>query len=137
MAKEITGRKPDIKGAIVTMEYGKRVWAIWTRVFGKEKDGHTFYILRLVIERGDASSEGDEKYVTAVAAVLHAAQVEAANWGMRSVEVWNPSDTIVVAAKKLLPSSTVVDREAESITSLMWHGNEPVDWIANDKYGWC
>ena len=137
MSKEITGKHPDIKGAIVTTENGERVWAIWTRVFGNEKDGHKFYILRLVIEGGNDSSEGDEKNVTAAAAVLHAAQVEAAKWGMRSVEIWNPSDTIVAAAKKLLPSLTVVDRETESITSLMWHGNEAVGWIANDKYGWC
>ena len=137
VAKEITGRTPDIKGAIVMMENGKRVWAIWTRVFGNEKNGYILYILRLVIEGGNASSEGDDKHVTAVAAVLHAAQTEAAKWGMQSVEVWNPSDAIVAAAKKLLPSSKVVDRETESITSLMWYGNEAVDWVANDKYGWC
>jgi hypothetical protein len=40
----------------------------------------------------------------------------------------------------------VVDREFESIASLRWYGEIPqkggrvadyVDWIVNEKYGWC
>ena len=137
VARELIGRFPDVKGAMSTMGDGKRVWCIWTRVFGSEKDGYTLYILRLVVEGEDGSQDVDEEHATATAAVLRAAQEEAATWEMQAVEIWNPSPTIVAAANKVLPGSVVVERESESITSLMWYGSEEVDWIANDKYGWC
>jgi hypothetical protein len=35
-----------------------------------------------------------------------------------------------------------VEREEESIASLMWYGegsgaSDDIEWVGNEKYGWC
>ena len=157
VAKELFDRTPEVKGAMAQTETpGERVWCIWTRIYGNEHDGNTLNILRIVIE-GEAElirqvSEVDEenthlvpllrKKAEATALVLQAAQHEAAKWGMKDVQIWNPSEMCIEAAEQIKPNVKVIHRDEESIASLRWHGPEvgegvEVEWIRNEKYGWC
>jgi len=141
----IFGKKPEVKGAIIG-EKGHRVWAIWTRnYYGplEAKSGNTLHILRLVIEDQDSTdkvslAEQGQK----VAAILEVAQAEAAKWETLHVELWNPTVYLqdVVDATGLQHSK--IEREAESIASLMWYGEgsgkvDEIEWVGNEKYGWC
>ena len=156
-AKELYGRTPAVKGAMVHGENpGERVWCIWTRTYGTEQKENVLNILRLVIEgvtetvRQGSETEGtdetldilSEKKVQAVTLVLRAAKHEAAKWGMRAVQLWNPTHLCVLAAQRIKPSIKILHRDEESIASLRWHGADlddgvKVDWIGNEKYGWC
>lgn len=128
--------KPEIKGAITAD--GKR-WMIWTRDFGKSSQ---LTIIRLV----NISRNLDEtEHVEQLAALFRAAGQEAAKWDLQKVYMWNPDELTVRAARKAAGEAgvTVVDREADSIASLMMHhekegsGPEYVDWEVNEKYAWC
>ncbi|KAF2034945.1 hypothetical protein EK21DRAFT_55330 [Setomelanomma holmii] len=149
---ELRDKAPKVKGAIVGSEKGKRVWCAWTRMWSAERKDNTFHILRLVIEDGGwedtASSHPNSNAVdyshdAAIAALLSLAQREAQQWEMEQVQVWNPSSVTVRAAQKLDPKAKVIDRDAESIASLQWFPEhdgpmaDKIDWIANEKYGWC
>lgn len=153
--REMLGREPDIKGAHVDCEDTSQVWCIWTRTFGSTEAGNTLNILRFFIqgeedtvrdesEAGGNSTElktTDQAKIHGAAAVLQAAQVEAARWDMKDVQIWNPSPLIVRAARQIEPSTELIHRDDESIASLRWHG-EPedrtkVEWVGNEKYAWC
>lgn len=148
VGQEVYGKVPKIKGAIVGDEVGKRVWCYWTRVWYNEDvsvvKGNTMHILRLVVEDDVLSlrdvSEGDSK---AVAALLEFAQREAEEWKTEHVEIWSPSPSALDGAQLLDKTARVIDRDAESIASLLWYPGhegaaaEQVDWIGNEKYGWC
>ena len=155
-AKELFNKRPKVKGAIVQVEEGIRVWCIWTRTFGNERHGNTLHILRLVIEGeedferhwlGEESStpslgSSNKQRVFAAASVLQAARQEAATWTMTDVQIWNPTPLAVLAAKHLDSSVSVLHRDDESIASLRWHGSKldpgvEINWIGNEKYGWC
>lgn len=150
--KEMLGRSPNIKGALAETESGARVWCIWTRTFGGEKAGNTLNILRFVIEgdqvcRHDRDepvtlNDSNQARIEAGAEVLRLAQIEAAKWDMKDIQIWNPTPMTVSAARNIEPSSLVIHRDEESIASLRWHGLDPedrwkVDWVGNEKYGWC
>lgn len=139
MTKHIFGTTPTVRGAMVG-EPGQRIWAVWTRGYygGLEKmEGNTFHILRFVVE--DESC--DEKYIVdAFKAIIHVAQDEAAQWRSFDIQMWNPSPLLKKAAEKSGLEHELVDREKESIASLMWYGDEAtsaVDWVANEKFAWC
>ncbi|KAF2833312.1 hypothetical protein CC86DRAFT_365243 [Ophiobolus disseminans] len=148
---ELHGKTPKIKGAIVGSQKGKRVWCFWTRMWYNnnpaEAKGNTLHILRLVSEDGSledsASSLENRSHDAAIAALMAMAQREAEEWKMEHVEIWNPTTATINAARRLDPSAQVVDRDEESIASLQWYPEhdgpmaEKIDWIANEKYGWC
>ena len=153
--REMLGREPDIKGACVDCEDSSRVWCIWTRTFGSTEAGNTLNILRFFIEgeedavRDESGAMSDVTKLTTsghaklhgAAAVLHAAQLEAARWDMKDVQIWNPSPLLVMAVRYIEPSMELIHRDDESIASLRWH-EEPADqtkveWVSNEKYGWC
>lgn len=153
---ELHGNIPKVKGAVVGSEKGKRVWCFWTRMWYNknpaEAKGNTLHILRLVIEdsaweqitgrQEDGISE-DYKYDASIAALMALAQREAEDWKMEHVEIWNPTQTTIRAAQRLDPNSMVIHRDGESIASLQWFPEhdgpmaEKVDWVGNEKYGWC
>jgi hypothetical protein len=157
IANELFGRSPDIKGAIVTTESGSQAWCIWTRVWASPGDEHgsTLHILRLVVEDREnypphdfspatedatASVQSSSSAVQAVAALFAAAQKQAAEWDMATVQFWNPNNVALAAARRLDGSVEVQEREKESICSLRWYGKgdgDDVEWICNEKYGWC
>ena len=151
--KEMLKRNPEFKGAHTRTEDGDQVWCIWTRTFGSDETGNTLNILRVVIE-GDQGSPsenakcfiGDDARtkakIQAGAAILQAAQLEAARWSMNDVQLWNPTPMTVSAARQIDPSAQLTDRDKDSIASLRWHGANAEDqhivkWIGNEKYGWC
>ena len=169
VADELKLGKTQIKGAIVGDTPGKRAWIIWTRTFNGDPSqrfdkGNKLDILRIVVEDEDdlvrenfgelvngANSNGpplvsngnrSDKSVQKIAALLVAAQQEAARCNLGEVQAWNPIPTVVQAAKLACPEvGAVVDRESQSITSLKWYGEgtalDDVEWIGNEKYGWC
>ena len=152
VAKTLFNRHPDVKGAVVG-EPGSRVWCYWTRVWTnpQEEAPNTLHILRLVVEDESfadftpASEDTVGKTIgspttKAIASVFAAAQAEANKWGMHEVQIWNPTSTTLAAARTLNQRAVVEHRESESIASLNWYGEgswENVDWICNEKYGWC
>lgn len=156
---ELHGKAPKIKGAIVGTETGKRVWCYWTRMWynkdNSQAKGNTLHILRLVLEdEGHSSWEGtgtrhadggsnDSSHDAAIAALLSMAQQQAEEWKLEHVEAWNPSSATLAAAKRVDPDAKLIERDTESIASLRWYPHhdgpvaESIDWIGNEKYGWC
>ncbi|KAI0433604.1 hypothetical protein F5Y09DRAFT_298271 [Xylaria sp. FL1042] len=142
-----------------------RMWAIWTRNYGADAATNaaknTLYILRLVIDNSNNSGGSGSTTTTttdpkalqlAFDAILHGALDAARAWHCGSVHLWNPTP----AVRDLIAGSGVahrfVNRELDSIPSMMWYGSdddagkagkkeegegEGVDWIANEKYCWC
>jgi len=153
---KLFGKQPQIKGAIAG-EVGSRVWAIWThRYYGDWRStasGNTLYILRLVVEKEAIASnntvEGREpRYdiekmqVDYLRAVIRTAQVEAAKWRLSSVVLWDPSSLVQEWIEKSSVRHRKIDREDESIASLLWYGEgsgkeDMLEWVANEKYAWC
>ncbi|KAK3319020.1 hypothetical protein B0H66DRAFT_255041 [Apodospora peruviana] len=140
MTKHIFGQTPAVKGAVWGEEKGKRMWAVWTRGYygGLEKiEGNTLHILRFVVEDEGAEVECLRE---GFRSIVQIAQAEAAEWRSQDVQMWNPTPL----TKKLVEGCGLeyefVERDKESIASLMWYGegqSEEVDWVANEKYGWC
>lgn len=158
VCKELYGKTPEIKGAIVGTEPGNRVWCVWTRMWynsdPKDSKGNTLHILRLVVEDpqyDDYAAASEDKTAAAkgsavsaaIAALFAAAQVEAHKWNMGEVDIWNPTSTTLAAGRVLDPSVEVTHREKDSIASLRWYGEgseDPVtdiEWVGNEKYCWC
>ncbi|KAH8163663.1 hypothetical protein CIB48_g4596 [Xylaria polymorpha] len=139
-----------------------RMWAIWTRNYGadgaSDPEKNTLYILRLVIDddnnsTGTSSPDRRKALQLAFDAVMQSALDAARPWSCGTVHLWNPTPVV----QELIAASAIahkfVDRELDSIPSMMWYGataaddddgdddkeeKEPVvDWIANEKYCWC
>jgi GNAT superfamily N-acetyltransferase len=143
MSQKLLGRSPSIKGAIAGTP-GSRVWVVWTRTYSGTQDKpdseNTLHILRLVIEDDSAAEtiSNAEKFK----AVLEAAQREAKEWKSAHVELWNPTPYVKCLVQRTGLDHTEVEREHESIASLMWYGlgtggAENIKWVGNEKYGWC
>jgi hypothetical protein len=133
---------PTIHGAISAGSPGSRVWIIFSRVFygplEGPKSGNTLYILRLVIEDEKDTEENAQR----LKSVLEVAQAEAKEWEVSGVTVWNVSGVVKGLLKRTGLDYKEVEREAESITSLMWYGDgkgdvESVEWVGNEKFAWC
>ncbi len=169
VAEELKRGKTQIKGAIIGDTPGQRAWIIWTRTVNgdpssKYDKDNKLDVLRIVVEEADdivredfvdlanvtesdnpqpiINGSGVGTQVQKIASLLVAAQREAAKSLLAEVHAWNPTPTVIQAAKLAYPEvGAVVHRESQSITSLKWYGEgsalEDVDWIGNEKYGWC
>ncbi|KAK3487498.1 uncharacterized protein B0T23DRAFT_207950 [Neurospora hispaniola] len=166
MTQHIFQRTPSVRGAIYSCpnRNGQRVWAVWTRSYyrGLESEsieGNHMHILRFVMEGvEDLGNEESLKKVTedpetekylveAFRAILAVAQREAAEWRVQDVQMWNPSPLVSRLVEKagIEGGYEMVERDMDSIPSLMWYGaegmeggrTEDVEWVANEKYGWC
>jgi hypothetical protein len=161
VSNELYGLKPLVKGAMVG-DKPHRAWVVWVRYWYNPdrtaREENTLNILRLVLEddprfawedsclNGETNGVGSN-HVPAIAALLLAAQREAQQWNMNEVEVWNPTSSTIAAARMLQPGVSKTQRDHESIASLKWYGSSPsaadgpvadqIDWIGNEKYGWC
>ncbi|KAJ5159744.1 uncharacterized protein N7482_006748 [Penicillium canariense] len=129
---------PTIKGA---GNDAARVYCTWNRNFGETPEDNVLYILRWVYDE-PTSQEEEQTLVQAMAAILRRAQHEAKEWGLHTVEFWNPEPLLQQAVKVLDPDAEVVHREKTSISSLRWTGDEhglgqDVEWLLNEKYTWC
>ncbi|POS73276.1 hypothetical protein DHEL01_v208336 [Diaporthe helianthi] len=138
MTKHIFHKIPEARGALFG-EPGRRIWAVWTRGYygGLDRiEGNTFHILRFVVE----DDNSPEDYVAeGFGAIIRVAQAEAVEWRSFDIQLWNPSDRLRRAVDRSGIEYAFVDREKDSIASLMWYGDEPtaaVDWVANEKYAW-
>ena len=137
---KIFGKKPTVKGAIAG-DPGSRIWAVWTRAYYgplKAESGNTLHVLRLVIEDETEVQENAAR----LQAILRLAQAEAAEWQLSHVELWNPTEVTKVLVKRTEVEHSEIEREEESIASLMWYGEgsgqpEDIEWVGNEKYGWC
>lgn len=135
----IFGSIPTARGAVYG-EKGKRVWAIWTRTYVAKPPKtapNTLYILRLVVEDEDA---GDEYISEGLRAIIGFARREAGEWGTSQVQLWNPEADVEALMKRAGLTFDVVERESDSIPSLMWYGEGPAEnvvWVAGEKHTWC
>lgn len=127
------GRTPAVRGA-VWGQPGRRVWAVWTRAYYGEVG--TLHFLRFVVEDEGAP---DEDNAAGIRAVIEVARAQAAEWRCREVQAWNPSPKMRALVEKAGLEAEFVERDSESIASLMWYGGESnsVDWFYNEKFGWC
>ena len=142
LSLELLGKVPEVKGALVESESGQPTWCIWSRSFSKKHSENVLYILRIVIDSdANSSRHVDPKRVQQVVECLSAAQEQAEIWGMSSVDLWNPSPTILAGCNQLDPEARIIHRDRESITCLNWYGEQPgldkVEWVANEKFAWC
>ena len=100
-------------------------------------EGNTFYILRFVIE--DESSP-EEYLVEGFRSIMQVAQAQAAEWRSQVVQMWNPTPKLQELVKISAVQHEEIHRDSESIASLMWYGDgatSDLDWVLNEKYGWC
>lgn len=136
------GRTPTVRGAVFTCPTsGLRLWTVWARSYygglGKA-EGNTLYLLRVVVEDEDAD---EESLARGFKGVVQMAQREAALWRVCNVQLWNPTGVV----RRLVETCGIpcewVAREEDSIASLRWYGEggggREVEWVANDKFGWC
>ncbi|GAP88196.1 putative lysine acetyltransferase protein [Rosellinia necatrix] len=149
-------KRARAKGAIAGPP-GNQVWAIWThRYYGRhdaESSNNVLYILRLVVEGDPSANQAtsvdtkelvslSDDQVTYLEAVLQAAQAEAAEWHLDRVKLWDPSSCVEKAIRNSNMSHAVVEREDDSIASVMWYNEDdsvdtPPAWINNEHYAWC
>ncbi|KIN00205.1 hypothetical protein OIDMADRAFT_104172 [Oidiodendron maius Zn] len=143
MTKKLFGRSPTVKGAIAG-ESGSRVWAVWTRMYtgppDKSDSENILHILRLVIENDSAqeTAANAEK----LKSILEVAQREAKEWRSGHIELWNPTPYVRSLVQSLEVEHSEVEREKDSIASLRWYGHgsggvENIEWVGNEKHGWC
>ena len=95
-------------------------------------------MLRLVVEDERVTDENAQK----LKAVLRIAQKEAGEWSLNSLAIWNVSEVVTELLGKTGLEFEEVDRQKDSISSLMWYGEgnggpEDVQWVANEKFAWC
>ncbi|KAM0325953.1 hypothetical protein ACHAQA_007258 [Verticillium albo-atrum] len=137
MTKHIFGKTPTIRGAVYGPA-GRRVWAVWTRgYYGglKKPEDNTFHVLRVAVEDDDAC---DDAYLAAaLGAILGLAREEAAAWKANNVELWSPTPRVRAAVETARLPHELIDRQDTSIACLMWYGEGEIDWVANEKFGWC
>ncbi|KAL2110042.1 hypothetical protein VUR80DRAFT_1693 [Thermomyces stellatus] len=135
----VFGSTPAVRGAVFGRR-GKRVWAIWTRTYQAPPPNtasNTLYILRLVVED---ESAGDDYLAEGLRAVIDYARREASDWGTSKVQLWNPDTNVEALMRKAALKFDVVEREMDSIPSLLWYGDAPqgsVVWVACEKHTWC
>ncbi|EFE42598.1 conserved hypothetical protein [Trichophyton verrucosum HKI 0517] len=127
-----------VKGAAVP---SRKVFMTWNRKYGATPKDCTLYILRTQHEEPSSPAER-QGVVEALAAILRRARVEAHEWNVDHVQIWNPSALVKEAIQIADPDAAEVHREKDSIPCLKWDGDkfgygENVDWMWNERYGWC
>jgi hypothetical protein len=104
--------------------------------------GNTMHILRIIVEDKPLDIDNTDMspdHIAGIAAVLRAAQKEASDWHIENIEIWNPHPRTLTAAQQVDHTSHLINRDSESIASLMWYGEkeETINWLEVEKYGWC
>ncbi|KAK2067231.1 hypothetical protein P8C59_000989 [Phyllachora maydis] len=150
MTTHIFGRTASVRGAVVALPPApapRRVWAVWARgYYGglKRAEGNTLHVLRVAVEDEAARPTTPAELAAALGAILAVARAEAAAWHVQDVQLWNPEPAVRAAIAACGVPYAVVERQTESIPSVMWYGQaeggqgEPeLEWVANEKYAWC
>jgi hypothetical protein len=134
-------RTPSIKGAISS---SGQTWGYWVHDYNEDK----LVLLRLFSSYpASSTAEEEEKATSEVAAVLRAAQAEAADWSLHQVVIWNPQPRTLDACKLVLEGGKTPEvrkRTDGSIPCLRWKGGKgdgvfekEHEWVALEKYCWC
>jgi len=119
---------------------GQRIWAVWSRSYYAGRDfpeKNTLYVLRIKVE--DWTLPRDE-LIQGLKGVLGVAQQEAGEWWVGEVQIWNLEERIEELLRETGMEYEAVEREEGGIPSLMWYGEEgedEVEWVANERFGWC
>ncbi|KAF7715279.1 Uncharacterized protein PECH_000446 [Penicillium ucsense] len=129
---------PLIKGA---GNDAAHVYCTWNRNFGDTPESSVLYILRWVYDK-PKSADDEQSLIQAMVDILRRAQHEAKDWGLATVEFWNPDPILQKAVQTLDSDVQVEHREKSSIPSLRWTGDkhglgQEVEWVLNEKYAWC
>ncbi|KAF9871525.1 hypothetical protein CkaCkLH20_10936 [Colletotrichum karsti] len=125
-AKQLREGREVVNHGAVTADGG--AWVYWDHDFREKK-------LKVLRVAGDPRAD--------VTALLHAAVLEAADWGLAKVLVWNPDDGVAASAKRVSDRTdgavrVVFDERLDgSIPSLRWKGEGEVVWEDNEYYAWC
>ncbi|TDZ54740.1 Lysine acetyltransferase [Colletotrichum trifolii] len=125
MAKQFASRDVTRRGAVTA---DGKAWVYWDHDFREKK-------LKVLRVAGDPAAD--------VTALLHAAVLEAADWGLAKVLVWNPDDGVAASAKRVSDRTdggvrVIFDERLDgSIPSLRWKGEGDVVWEDNEYYAWC
>ncbi|OHF03539.1 hypothetical protein CORC01_01258 [Colletotrichum orchidophilum] len=125
MAKELAGREVAHRGAATV---DGKAWVYWDHDFREKK-------LKVLRVAGDPEAD--------VTALLQTAVIEAAQWGLAKVLVWNPDEGVSASAKRVSDRTegavrVVFDERLDgSIPSLRWKGEGEVVWEDNEYYAWC
>jgi hypothetical protein len=76
-------------------------------------------------------------------AILQAAQNEALEWKLGTVQLWDPTPFVRQMLTEIDIVHQIVEREKERITSGLWYDkkgrvtdNGPL-WLNNEYYAWC
>jgi hypothetical protein len=134
-------RMPSIKGAISSSGH---TWGYWVHDYNEDK----LVLLRLVSSYSQSSTPNRvEEAISEIAAVLRAAQAEAADWSLHKVVIWNPEPRTLEACSLVLGDGQepqVRRRTEGSIPCLRWKGGkgdgeveQGLRWVALEKYCWC
>jgi predicted GNAT family N-acyltransferase len=131
---------PKVKGAI-HRESGIAI--IWTRTYAAAKAGSMLHILHVAMPPALRESDDAQKILEAL--LLRAQQEANLSEMPAGVELWDPSDAVISAARKLRSEKgddlRVIQRDEEHICSLRWTGADasPSDviWMSRAKYAWC
>ncbi|WVO13329.1 hypothetical protein L204_100943 [Cryptococcus depauperatus] len=151
----IFGKTPRVKGAMAGIP-GQQVWVVWTHRYYKHPREQIFsnvlYILRLVMEGDETANKAHgiqekcqsmvvEERVASLHAVLQAARLEAAEWKLDHVKLWEPSPLVQSLIARYGPEYMRYDRQEESLASALWYDEDEVRkdvvWINNEHYAWC
>lgn len=141
MCNHIFSGTPTVRGAIYTPpnQPNSRIWAVFTRNFyggAANPEKNVLNVLRFVVEDENVS---DDVLAEGVKAIMGLAQKEAKEYLCTKIELWNPDERLRKASEGI-EGVEYVARESDSIASLQWFGNgsvDNIDWVANEKYGWC
>ena len=135
---------PETKGAMVG-EPGSRIWAVWTHRYYGAPDGsssdNTLYILRFVVENPVMGADRQDIQTQNVLAILHAARIQAAEWGLDSVKFWDAPYVVQRAVEQADVQHRKVNREEDGIASLLWFGEgsgkeDSLEWLSGQKFAW-
>lgn len=136
-----TGREPTKRGA----KAGENTWVMWNHDF----NGNALVVLRVHTPpraTGETEDSVRKEVVEGLKGILLAAETEAAEWGLKSVVVWNPEVEMQEAYKRVenWKNVQVEERPDDSVPSLRWTPKEGREgdftdktvWIANEKFAW-
>ncbi|KAF9766623.1 hypothetical protein IL306_000946 [Fusarium sp. DS 682] len=143
------GQIPKVKGSIAGSP-GSQVWAIWYHRYYGHPDwpnpSNVLYILRLVVEGDDTrgrSDAGDREMpadqLESLKSVIKAAQVDAAEWRLQHVKLWDPTPLVQNAIAKAGIEHETSERD-EHIASGLWFDAEKgaaPEWVCNEYYSFC
>ncbi|KAE8414600.1 hypothetical protein BDV36DRAFT_239019 [Aspergillus pseudocaelatus] len=145
MSELFLGKIPLLKGAI-TGPPGNQIWAIWTHCYYSHPEERLnengLYILRLVVQNAEPTTDDANQPMDSFNAILQAAQYEATEWKLDYITLWEPSLLVQGWIDGSGIEYAITERKEEGIASGMWYDAngskiDPPLWINNERYAYC